>query len=85
MINWHARLGLVNYDDVTLMENHKLADRVHIPDTSRNTCDTFRECRQARGHKAQTDTSRSAMTDEIGAVPGVNIKTIIKPQDYDIS
>ena len=37
LINWHARLGHVNYDDVTLMENYGLADGVHISDKSRNT------------------------------------------------
>ena len=83
MINWHARLGLVNFDDVTLARDHVLEDEVHISDKSRSICDACRECRQVRSHKAQTDKSRSAPTDEIGEVLGVDIKTSIKPQDYD--
>ena len=77
LINWHARLGHVNYDDVALMENYGLADGVHISDKSRNTYGACREGKKARSRKAQTDTSRSAPTYEMGAVLGVDIKRLV--------
>ena len=75
----HARLGHINVEDVAMIENHDLADGLHITDKKRSDCDACRERKQTRSAKAQTETSESAPTNEIGAVIGVHIKTHIKP------
>ena len=82
IMEWHARLGRVNVEDVSMIENHDLGERIHITDKKRSKCAACREGKQTGSAKAQTDTSESAPTDEIGAVVGVDINTNVKPKDY---
>ena len=81
-MEWHARLGHVNVEDVAIIENHDLADGLQITDKNRSDYDACREGKQTRSAKAQTDTSESAPMDEIGAVIGVDTKTNVRPHDY---
>jgi hypothetical protein len=65
IMEWHARLGRVNVEDVSMIENHDLGERIHITDKKRSECAACREGKQTRSSKSQTDTSESAPTDEI--------------------
>ena len=75
----HARIGDVNVEALAMIENHDLADGLHITEQKRCDCDACREGKQTRSAKAQTDTSESAPTDEIGAVIGVDTNPNVQP------
>ncbi|DBA01787.1 TPA: hypothetical protein N0F65_002903 [Lagenidium giganteum] len=81
LIGWHERLGHLNFDDVIRLENHELAEGVHVTDKTQHTCEPCLLGKQPASKKAPTDTSESAPTDEIGSVFGIDIKTDVKPRD----
>ena len=47
-MEWHARLGHVNVEDAAMIENHDLADGLHITEKKRSDCDTCREGKLTR-------------------------------------
>ena len=82
IMEWHARLGHVNVEDVEMIENHDFADGLHITDKKRSGWDACSEGKQTRSAEAQTYTYESAPTDDIGAVIVVNTKKKVKPHGY---
>ena len=47
----HARLGHINVEDVAMIENHDLADGLHITDKKQSDCDACREGKQTKSAK----------------------------------
>ena len=51
IMEWHARLGHFNVEGVAIIENHNLADSLHITEKKRSDCDACREGYQTRALK----------------------------------
>ena len=78
---WHERLGNLNYQDVVRMADKGLAHGMKLTNLTMPFCMQCAEAKHTRIRQGKEDTSRSAPTDEIGAVIGLDLKINISPVD----
>ncbi|CAI5714007.1 unnamed protein product [Peronospora farinosa] len=78
---WHERLGHLNYQNVVRMADKWLAAGIKLTNRTMPFCLQCAEAKQTRNRQGKQDTSRSAPTDEVGAVIGLDLKINISSVD----